>query len=118
MATAWAEERGRRRWLTLTVEASDLYGHAYAWWWGRAYRRPEAMEEVLAVIPLNLVMGLWVNKVYPVLRHGVWDKQVEAARAAGFKAGVEAGRWQGREEARENMKEATGEMLAKYGRVT
>ena len=108
MATVWAEKRRRRRWLTLTVEASDLYGQAYAWWWGRAYRRPEA--EVLAIIPLNLVMGLWVNKVYPVLRHGVWDKQVEAARAAGFKAGVEAGRWQGREEAREK--------LAKYGRVT
>ena len=73
--------------LVQTVSQKDFYGRYFNLWWGKAYPIPERREFVLALIPLNLILGVWMNRIYPFLRHGVYEGRFEAEYSRGYREG-------------------------------
>ncbi len=73
--------------FTKTYADRDILGAPMPWGYGFCYRRLDLRETVLAVIPLNFVIG-WVRRVYWRLAYGPAEGLEAAAWDRGYVEGL------------------------------
>ena len=87
---SWWEETLREMKIVITVDERDLRGVILPRWYGVAYRKFEVAQTVLAIIPLNLIIGSAFDTYrlfYRWLKNDGWKDKLGDAYWEGYKDG-------------------------------
>ena len=90
-------------------------GVALPWYYGRAYRRYDRRDTVCAIIPFNLVIGAWVDRILPFMRRGWMNERLHMADNEGYERGYHLGLLVGKDVAKREIQEAIDKLAREHG---